>query len=755
MKAIKRPLVVIAIGMIIGIIYGLYLKISMVLFFILIIIIKSKKYEKINRNKKILITLLISAFLFSIYVNILNYRYERFYKESKETIETEAIIISNKKETDYYNEYTIKANKKKFILYTTNSNLKYGTKIKLKGTFQKPESARNYKGFNYKEYLKTKKIYGSIKSNNIEIISENQINFIAIVSNNVRNKIIETANNILPQKTHSGLLIGILIGEKSNLSEKIVNSFSKSSLSHVLATSGTHISYIILGITYILLKSKTPKKVSYFIIDFILIFFMFIVGFSSSIVRASIMGILLVSSKIVYRKQDTLTAMAISLIITLTYNPFSIKDIGLQLSYLGTLGIILLNKPIKIFFINNIKRIPQKIAEIVSVTISAQILIIPVLILNFNTISFTFLLSNILAIPIVGIIILYGYVNIFIGTFAIKIAKRISIILEILLKFLILISELVSKIPLSKVIIPTPNIMYIILYYLIVFNFRKKKKLKVLIIILILLILINLVYKLFPKQLEIHVIDVGQGDSELIITPKGKVILIDGGEKENILLEYLLDRGIIKIEYILISHFDSDHCYNIIQIIEELKVRNLVISKQVKNTELFDKIISLCNENQVNIMIVEAGCEIEIDKDVKLKILWPTKDVNAIDSLNNNSIVAKLEYNEFSMLFTGDIEEKVEDKLLEIYPKNILKSTILKVAHHGSISSSKEKIIDKIEPKISTIGVGKDNKFKHPNEKIIERLIKNNSQIFRTDLNGEITIKVNKRGRIKINCMNM
>lgn len=211
----------------------------------------------------------------------------------------------------------------------------------------------------------------------------------------------------------------------------------------------------------------------------------------------------------------------------------------------------------------------------------------------------------------------------------------------------------------------------------------------------------------------------------------------------------------MKIDYVLISHFDSDHCYNVIQIIEELKIENLIISRQTKNTELFNTIINLCNENRVNIIIVEAGYEIEIDKNIKLKILWPIKNENVINSLNNNSIVAKLEYNEFSMLFTGDIEEKVENKLLEKYQRNILKSTVLKVAHHGSESSSKEEIVKLISPKISVIGVGKENKFGHPNKDVIRRLKEQNSKIFRTDLNGEITIKVNKKGKIKINCMNM
>ncbi len=753
-KNIKRPLVVIAIGMIIGIIYGLYLKMSIVLFFILLIILKSKKYEKINRNRKVLITLLISALIFNIYVNILNYKYERFYGESKETIETEATIISNKKETDYYNIYTVKTNNKKFILYTKNSNLKYGMKIKLEGVLKNPESARNYKGFNYREYLKTKKIYGTIKSINIEIISENQINFIAMASNNVRNQIIGTANKILPNNTQ-GLLVGILIGEKDNIPEDVVNSFSKSSLSHILATSGTHISYIILGITYLLLKSKIPKRTSYFLIDLILIFFMFIVGFTTSVVRASIMGILLISGKIVHRKPDVLTSMAISLIITLTYNPFLIQDIGLELSYLGTLGIVILNRPIKNYIINKLPKMQKEIIEIASVTVSAQILIIPILILKFNTVSLTFILSNMLAIPITGIIILYGYINIFIGIFAIKVANKMSIVLNVLLKIIISISNIVSKLPFSKILIPTPNIIYITLYYLIIINFRKKKKLIILIIVLIFALAINIIYNLFPKQLRIHIIDVGQGDSELIITPKGKKVLIDAGEKENVLLEYLLDRKIMKIDYVLISHFDSDHCYNVIQIIEELKIENLIISRQTKNTELFNTIINLCNENRVNIIIVEAGYEIEIDKNIKLKILWPIKNENVINSLNNNSIVAKLEYNEFSMLFTGDIEEKIENKLLEKYQRNILKSTVLKVAHHGSESSSKEEIVKLISPKISVIGVGKENKFGHPNKDVIRRLKEQNSKIFRTDLNGEITIKVNKKGKIKINCMNM
>lgn len=391
----------------------------------------------------------------------------------------------------------------------------------------------------------------------------------------------------------------------------------------------------------------------------------------------------------------------------------------------------------------------------ISIAISAQILIIPIIILHFNTISLTFLLSNIIAVPLTGAIILYGYSNIFIAIFFIDVAKKIGIILNFLLKTLIIISKIVSKIPLSNIIIPTPNIAYIILYYLIVINFRNKKYLKFLLIISIVIVMINLIYKLRQNNLEIDIIDVGQGDGTLIITPEGKRILIDGGEKENVLLEYLLDKQIIKVDYIFISHFDSDHCYNLLEIIKKLRVKNLVISKQTQETELFKQIINSCKNRKVNIVFVEAGNKINISKDITIKILWPNNELSEGMTINDNSIVAKLEYKNFSMLFTGDIEQKTEKKLAELYSGEILETTVLKIAHHGSNSSTGKLILDKIKPKVAVIGVGKDNKFGHPSYNVIERLKLQKISIFRTDINGEITIKVNKKGRIKVNCMNM
>ncbi len=638
---------------------------------------------------------------FAIYILIQKNQYEKFYINDGKEIVIDAVISNVEKGSGYYNKYIVKVKGKKLILYTKNNNIKYGMKVRIYGTYSEPEDARNYKGLSYKKLYQAKKIYGTIKSEDIQIKKLNSISPISMASAMVRDKIAETIKEILPQNTQ-GLLRGILIGDKSDIDMNLQIDFKVSSLLHLLAISGTHVLYVILGIKFILSILKIPKQITYYLVDLILIFFMYLTNFTASVVRASIMGILMTTSKIIYRKADSITSMAVSLIIILIYNPFSIFDIGLQLTFLGTLGIMALNMPIRDFLKT---KISPKIANIISIPISVQVMIIPIMILNFHSISLTFLISNVLAVPLTGIIILYGYANVVLGIMFVKIAKIFAIVLNFLLSFLILIARFVAKMKLSNVFVSTPNLMFIFLYYLAIACIKSRKKFKCIITILLIFILFNVIYEVIPKKLEIHMVDVGQGDCELIITPRGKKILIDGGEKEGVLLDYLLNMKVKKLDYVIISHFDSDHCYNLVGILKDLKVKNIIVSKQAKNTDLFDDIIQECKKKKVNIITIESNQKIEIEKLVTLDFMWPCDDNFIGDDLNNNSIVVKLKYKEFSALFTGDIEEKAEQMIVRKYPDEILKSTVLKVAHHGSKTSSTQEFINEVLPEIAIIGV--------------------------------------------------
>lgn len=693
---------------------------------------------------------MLVALIGNTQVLYLKNKYLEIYKDDKSIISATAVVIKGPSEGEYNYKYTVKARtgkykNKKFIVYINKKNkklLEYGDLIKIKGEYSAPEVARNYKGFDYSQYLKTLNIYGTIKVEESKIINKNQLSPILISINNIKEKMIDNANRNMPKRT-ANFLLGILIGERDNIQEDIIESFRTANLSHILAVSGAHTSYIILGITYLISKSKTPKRIGYIITIINLLIFIIITGASYSVVRACIMAIVVIGAKICYRKENFFTSICISLIIILIQNPFAINDIGLKLSFMGTAGIVIFNKSITNFFIK--LKIKQKIAEALSVTFSAQLMIMPITILNFNTISLTFFISNILASPLLGIIIIFGFISIFISSILNPISKILFLILHIFLELLILVSKVTEKIPGSSILVKTPNILFAIVYYILIlfFNYffvikqnptrRFHKKIikiitikniknafKVIAVVFLIILLLTRIVRIINPTLKIYFIDVGQGDSTLIVTPKNKKILIDGGEgKTNVLFQYLLDRRINKIDYIIISHFDSDHCNGLIEIIEKMRVENIVMSKQSKESEEYKKILEIIKQKNIKVSSVKAEDKIIIEKNLYTKILNPAEKFEFQD-LNNNAIVAKLVYKNFSMLFTGDIE-KAEENLAKKY-KNELKSTILKVAHHGSKTSTSEEFLKYVELQIALIGVGENNKFGHPNQITIEKL---------------------------------
>ena len=251
-------------------------------------------------------------------------------------------------------------------------------------------------------------------------------------------------------------------------------------------------------------------------------------------------------------------------------------------------------------------------------------------------------------------------------------------------------------------------------------------------------------------------IDVGQGDSTLIVTPQGKNILIDGGGSEsydvgkNILLPYLLDRKVTKLDYVIISHFDTDHVGGILTVLEELNVKKVIIGKQYENSENYEKFLETVKNKKILVMQVQKGDKINIEKDVQIKVLFPEEKMIEENSINNNSLVFKLIYKDISILFTGDIEKIAEEQIVNLYFRNnILKSTILKVSHHGSKTSSTQEFLELVHPKIALIGVGENNLYGHPNDDVIERLKNINAKIYRTDNDGEIIVEVNKRIKIQ------
>ena len=157
---------------------------------------------------------------------------------------------------------------------------------------------------------------------------------------------------------------------------------------------------------------------------------------------------------------------------------------------------------------------------------------------------------------------------------------------------------------------------------------------------------------------------------------------------------------------------------------QELEVKNVIIAKQFENYENYMEFIKIAKQRNVKVQVVEMGQRINIEKYIYIDVLWPnSKKIISENSINNNSLVCKMVYKDISILFTGDIEEIAEMAILNEYKNtNILNSTILKVAHHGSKSSSIQEFLNVVKPKISLIGVGKNNTFGHPNDEVLKRI---------------------------------
>ena len=666
----KRPLLVIALLYLIGIMVEVYLQISapliIILFFITLFCLFISKYKKYFIISIIItLTIIISI----IRVSYLENKYDTLYKNNiDDEIKIVGIITSSLKETDYKYIVTIKVlsvnSKSKYKNTKLNISIKkgeenkleklsFGNKIFLEGIFNEGESKRNYKGFDYKEYLRSQKIYGIVEIenvNSIKVIGKNKVNIVSSLVNKLSEIIKKNLQRLLPNDV-SGLMIGILIGDVSNISDEITNNFKECNLSHMLAVSGSHISYLMIGLNLVLNKNLFGIKNCKIITIVVIIIFMMITNMTPSVVRAGICSIIYVTSSIFYRKHDTFTSIAVALLYTLIENPFSIYNIGMQLSYAGTISIIIfyqeiLKKIDRKEEKNIIKKIKKNVIESILLTISANILIIPLTIYNFNTISLNFVLANVLASPIMAITTVIGLFTSIISLIIFPISRMLSFPLKILLKILLFITEKISKIPFSNITVITPHILIIIFMYVVIFliyylyNHKEKnsktknsiKMKKIIIFFLIFIIVIDFFgLKIKDNNLRIYFIDVGQGDSTLIYTPTGKTMLIDGGGSrdesydvgEKTLLPYLLDRRITSLDYVMISHFDSDHAQGLKTILDKIKVKKIIISKQASPSKLYEDIIDICNKKKIEIMVVKRKSKIIIDKYTFLDIIHP------------------------------------------------------------------------------------------------------------------------------------
>lgn len=715
-----------------------------VIFIIPVLILVKQKYIKL------LLIFLIVCFLFTI------------FRMDKANIIKNELVESDSSDHKYvgkiisypsYDEETVKFTlqllgyneRVQCRIFNCNKELYYGQVISFKGIIDYPKGKRNPGGFDYRKYLKSKNIHyiASINDESLSIEDEYFSSTDNIILS-IRKGIVQVIDNSF-ETGEREFLKGIFLGEKS-LDQDIVNDFNILGISHILAVSGLHIGFIYLFIHVCLTKMHIPKYPQLLIISIVLYCYCFIVGFSISVIRASVMLIVYLLSDIINKKYDTLNALGIIGTIFLWVNPYTLFTSAYQLSFSCVLSITIFYP-----YLNHKLTIKNKLISYVKstllLTLCIQLGTIPFLAFHFQSISFITILVNFIVVPLTGLIIilliLFLCLSFILG---IQIHLIITII-HMLVKVILDSTGYFTWFPFANTEASPFSINNLIFYYLIIFLLMgyayigKPRNLRIVQLILLFSIMTTAILCIIPQPLKITVLDVGQGDSILIETPLKKTILIDGGGQQNypvgdeIIKKALLFKHIHKLDLIICTHSDDDHMLGIMELMDDIKIGGIMINCLEKQG--YDPLIDLCYQYEVPVFI-NNSVRIDLLDQLELKILYPYKDTRYIDE-NNSSVVVKLKYKDRSFLFTGDLEKQGEAILMGSKPDE-LKSDVLKIAHHGSNTSSTETFLDEVSPHYAIISVGENNYFGHPHPDVISRLMDRRISVYRTDTSGAIEI---------------
>lgn len=628
--------------------------------------------------------------------------------------------------------------------------LNYGERIVFDGVIKKPLDNTNPLLYNQRLNLLSNNVYGSMTINDYSMeLLDSPREFKYRLKEGFHREINRVFDTYLDEN-NSGIIKSMILGNSSYMMEDQLQIYRELGLGHILAVSGLHIGIISAFILNILIKFSLSRKTSSIITILILFIYGYIIGFPHSMMRGIIMFTLLILTKLLHEHSNPINILSLSALIILLLNPYALFGLGFILSYTAVLSLYLFSKRIEALFYPYNGYFAKTFSAILAVNIG----ILPIQAYYFNYVSLLGLVANLVNIPLLSLSLVLS-ISMFLLDYILSFFNLgLSLIVNIILSLEGIIGNLMHEFSFLIFSVSSPTLASIILYYLgiaILLKLIDLSKLKAgiknsILVFICLMIIFNFVNISLDDTLELHFIDVGQGDS-MLLRKSGRNILIDSGGSllsnyvgEQITLPYLKKLGINKLDGVIITHFDADHAGALATLIDNLEIDNIYASYIPEDKIIYNKI----KYSKIGFTLLKEGDKLRVDENLILNTLWPL-DTNGLSN-NNKSLVLSLNYNGYEILLTGDIEKEAEFMLLDKIASNI---DLLKVAHHGSNTSSTDEFLQVIKPKNSIISVGRANQFNHPSDELINRLNNLNSSIYRTDEMGLIKVKIDKDLKIE------
>lgn len=660
---------------------------------------------------------IVGVIIYALIVTLLP-KYESVYKGSEEDflcsidnykIEEDKMKLELVCKEKLVGSYYFKNDEYKFFKEKVN----IGSSVIVKGKLVSPKNNTVPYLFNYKKYLYNKRVYYTLKIDNIKILKENSNPFIKL-----KNRVIKHVNSY----KDSTYLYAFILGKTELISDEVLTSYRENGISHLFALSGLHVSIFSSILLFILKKLRFKEILNYVLIFIFLLLFSFITGFSPSILRATLLFFLLGINKVFYLNIRTLDILYLVFIILVIINPFIIYNLSFILSFTAAFFLI---------FSSDLLKGKNYFVSLFKVSLLSYFASLPLSIYYFGYTNLLGTILNLVFVPLVSFVV-------FPLTLLTFIISKFYSILNITTNLLESLSLLFNK---FKIIIyfPRINLIFVFIYLSILMLYIKFKK-KICLYLIIVLLIFFKIRPYIDNNTYIYYLDVGQGDSILVVTPHlNKTILIDTGGivsfnenyKSNIVknktIPFFRRIGINRVDYLFLTHGDYDHAGEASELLSNFCVKKVFINKgNINNIE-----------KKINNKEVLTLKNFVIDN-IKVNSL----NNNVFNNENDDSTILLFNIYDYKFLFMGDASIKTEEYLLNNY---ILPNVdILKVGHHGSYTSTSTDFINVIKPKYSVISVGENNMYKHPNKSVLDIL--DNTKLFRTDVDGTIEVKISKKG---------
>ncbi len=659
----------------------------------------------------------------------------------------------------------------------------YGDILKITGRLETPPQ---FDDFDYKGYLARQGIYSIINFPKIETVDTGQGFKPLAWIYTLRNRLSQSLSLAL-HEPQASLAQGILLGLRGNIPTSLQEALSRTGTAHLLAISGIHLS-IIIGIFLSAAIWLLGRRYSVYIwLAFLAIWlYALITGMRPPVVRGAVMGSMFLLAEYLGRQRSASTALAFAAAVMVGIEPQILWDASFQLSFLAMSGLIFIYPYLQAWGRKGLIATVGKdgtaaslcnfAADSFAVTMAAILATWPLIAYYFDIVSFVGLPATFFALLALPGIIITSAIVAGLGLFAPFLAQIIGWIAWLFLSYFILVIQIFDAIPFSSVKVEGVHIWQIWLYYALLatimtaINYRKQladffhlttskispsisrtsnfalkvPKKWVIFPLLIATILVWVSFLNMPDdKLHVSILDVGQGDAILIQTPSRQDILIDGGPNSqavSLQLGKKLPFWDKAIDLVILTQPQADHVTGLIEILQKYKVPQVIDTGIPYDSFTYQHWLNLVNGNEIRHEIGHAGQEIDLGNGIKLEVVHPPSVLlqDTSDDIDNNGLVLRLIWNKVSFLFTADIGHEAEWYL--IAQRANLKTTVLKVAHHGSLTSTSPQFLAVANPEVAAISVGINNRFGLPQSQIMNRLTEQlgSDRVYLTSTHGTI-----------------